>query len=67
MGCSVHTHWEFDSVCPHCQKLNHVTTSVGNHVIRVHCEHCIHGYEYTHIVADYKEVEDESSIIPGNQ
>jgi transcription elongation factor Elf1 len=53
-----HTHWEFDSVCPRCGKVNHGKTSVGNYVVMIHCEHCTHGYEYKHIVAEYKEVED---------
>ncbi|MCF8566104.1 hypothetical protein LLE49_15370 [Alicyclobacillus tolerans] len=54
-----HVHWEFDSVCPKCDKVNHITAPVGETVVRVHCEHCAHGYEYTHIVTEHQTVEDE--------
>ncbi|WP_169794030.1 hypothetical protein [Alicyclobacillus acidiphilus] len=56
---SLHKHWEVDSVCPKCEQVNHVTLPEGEHVVRVQCVHCEHGYEYTHIVREYTEVEDE--------
>lgn len=55
-----HVHWEFDSVCPRCGNVNHVQTSVGNQVAIVHCEHCIHGYEYTHVIQCHEEVPDSA-------
>ncbi len=55
-----HTHWEFDSVCPKCGKTTHVKSPSGERVVRVHCEHCSHGYEYSHIVNEHAVVEDES-------
>ncbi len=56
-----HGHWEIDSVCPHCDKVNHVIIPVGKTVVRVHCEHCTHGYDYTHIVQHPTYVEEEDS------
>jgi transcription elongation factor Elf1 len=58
---TLHQHWEFDSECPRCGKLNHVKAPVGEQVVRVHCEHCTHGYEYTHIVQEHKLVEDRQA------
>ncbi|MDQ0191344.1 hypothetical protein JI721_14025 [Alicyclobacillus cycloheptanicus] len=53
-------HWEVDSVCPKCEKTNHILIPEGETVVRVHCEHCTHGYEYTHVVTEYDVVEDET-------
>ncbi|MCL6636923.1 MAG: hypothetical protein K6T26_03140 [Alicyclobacillus sp.] len=53
-------HWEVDSVCPRCEKVNHLRIPVGERVVRVYCEHCTHGYEYTHVVQEHVTVEDES-------
>ena len=55
-----HVHWEFDSECPRCGQVNHIQASVGETVVRVHCVHCTHGYEYTHIIHEHVEVEEES-------
>lgn len=56
--------WEFDSVCPKCNKVTHVISSPGELTVRVHCDHCEHGYDYTHIVREHVEIEinDEKSI-----
>lgn len=56
-----HKHWEINSVCPNCGKVNHVKVPEGEHVVRVHCEHCTHGYEYTHVVVHPQVVEDEDT------
>lgn len=53
-----HVHWEFDSECPRCGHVNHVSGPAGETVVRVHCEHCTHGYDYTHVVREHVEVED---------
>lgn len=53
-----HRHWEVDSVCPRCGKTNHVSVPEGETVILVHCGHCTHGYEYTHVVSEHDVVED---------
>ncbi len=53
-----HIHWEIDSVCPQCGNVNHVRVREGERVVRVHCEHCTHGYEYTHVVYEHTVVED---------
>jgi transcription elongation factor Elf1 len=53
-----HKHWEFDSECPHCGKVNHVSAPVGEYVVRVTCRHCTHGYEYTHVVKEHIVVID---------
>jgi len=53
-----HTHWEFDSECPHCGKSNHVLCPVGEHMVAVRCEHCTHSYEYLHVVHEHTEVQD---------
>lgn len=55
----IHKHWEFDSVCPKCGSVNHVKAPVGEHVVRVHCMHCAHGYDYTHVVRDHEEVDED--------
>ena len=39
--------------------MNHVRAPAGEAVVSVHCEHCTHGYDYTHIVQEHVEVEDE--------
>ena len=57
-----HTHWEIDSECPKCGKINHLNIPAGETVCRVHCEHCTHGYEYTHVVNEYQVVEDSSAV-----
>jgi len=54
-----HTHWEFDSECPKCGKVNRVSAPVGEQVVRVHCDHCTHGYDYTHVVLEHEEVKEE--------
>ena len=54
-----HKHWEFDSECPRCGMVNHVKAPEGEHVVQVLCEHCAHGYQYTHIVHEHVEVEDD--------
>lgn len=54
-----HVHWEFDSECPRCGKLNRVASPVGERVVHVHCEHCTHGYDYTHVVVEHVDVKDE--------
>jgi transcription elongation factor Elf1 len=54
-----HTHWEIDSVCPKCGKLNHVKVPTGEKVVRIHCEHCTHGYDYIHMVKKPKVVDDD--------
>ncbi|GMA63951.1 hypothetical protein NZD89_01180 [Alicyclobacillus fastidiosus] len=54
----MHTHWEYDSICPHCGRTNHVKAPAGEHVVRVCCTHCAHGYEYTHVVQQFSEVVD---------
>ena len=51
-------HWEFESICPQCGTHNHVKAPAGEKVVRVHCSHCPHGYEYTHMVEQHLEVED---------
>lgn len=53
-----HRHWEINSVCPKCGKVNHLSIPEGYHVIRVHCEHCTHGYDYTHIVHEHLVIDD---------
>ncbi|MCI0183367.1 MAG: hypothetical protein OWR52_02030 [Acidibacillus sp.] len=53
-----HRHWEVDSECPRCGKINHASIPVGERVVRIHCEHCTHGYDYLHVVAEHTEVED---------
>lgn len=53
-----HRHWEVDSICPKCGKVNHVSFPEGEMLVRVDCEHCTHGYEYTHVVTEHKVVED---------
>ncbi|WAH38472.1 hypothetical protein [Alicyclobacillus dauci] len=55
---SVKKHWEIESVCPKCEHTNVVTIPAGEQVVRVHCEHCTHGYDYTHVVQDYVEIDD---------
>jgi len=52
-------HWEFDSQCPKCNKLNHVKAPEGEKVVRVKCVHCTHSYSYTHVIREHTEVEDE--------
>ncbi|MCL6487367.1 MAG: hypothetical protein K6T76_00295 [Alicyclobacillus mali] len=56
---SQHVHWEVDSICPQCGNVNHVVVPAGEHVIRVACQHCPHGYEYTHVVQEHEIVEDD--------
>ncbi|GLG00155.1 hypothetical protein Alches_01940 [Alicyclobacillus hesperidum subsp. aegles] len=56
---SLHKHWEVESICPRCEKVNVVQVPEGEHVVRVHCTHCEHGYDYTHIVKEFTEVEDD--------
>lgn len=56
-----HKHWEIESICPKCENVNKVIIPVGEHVVRVHCEHCTHGYDYTHVVRDYVEVDETES------
>ena len=53
-------HWEFDSECPKCGNITHVKCPVGEHVVRVHCEHCSHGYNYTHIVHEHQTVKEDN-------
>ncbi|QQE80057.1 hypothetical protein [Alicyclobacillus sp. SO9] len=55
-----HRHWEIDSICPKCEKTNHLSVPEGNTVVRVHCEHCTHGYDYIHVVQEHSVVEDAS-------
>jgi len=55
-----HIHWEFDSVCPHCGRINHVSAPAGETAVRVSCVHCTHGYEYTHIVQEHDIVDDDA-------
>lgn len=54
-----HEHWEFDSECPHCGKVNHVKAPVGETMVVVHCEHCTHSYDYLHVVTKHITVKDE--------
>lgn len=56
----VHRHWEIESTCPNCGKINKHNIPEGEHVVRVHCDHCTHGYDYTHIVREHEEVIDEN-------
>ncbi len=56
-----HKHWEFDSICPHCGNVTHIISPKGELVISVRCEHCSHGYEYTHIVHEHIEVDDSNT------
>ncbi len=58
-----HGHWEIESVCPQCGKVNLVSLPVGERVIQIHCEHCAHGYEYIHIVKKPKYIEDQDEKI----
>lgn len=53
-----HAHWEFDSECPKCGSLNHVTAPIGENIVIVHCSHCTHGYEYTHVISEFQVVPD---------
>lgn len=55
-----HTHWEIDSVCPRCGNVNHVKVPAGERVVRVHCEHCTHGYDYMHMVKEHEIVDDDA-------
>ncbi|GEO25621.1 hypothetical protein AAC03nite_14060 [Alicyclobacillus acidoterrestris] len=57
-GTMNHPHWEFDSICPKCGHVTRVCSPVGELVVRVHCNHCEHGYEYTHVIREYEEVEE---------
>lgn len=52
-------HWEFDSECPRCGKINHVSAPPGEVAVSVHCDHCTHGYDYIHIVKEHVEAEGE--------
>lgn len=56
-------HWEFDSICPKCHNVIHVVSSAGELVVRVHCHHCNHGYDYTHIVREHEEVEADGEML----
>lgn len=51
-------HWEFKSICPKCDHVSTHSSPIGEVVVRIHCEHCSHGYEYTHVIIEHKEVED---------
>lgn len=53
-----HTHWEFESECPHCGKINHGKCPVGEQMVVIHCTHCTHSYDYIHVVREHDEVED---------
>jgi transcription elongation factor Elf1 len=55
-------HWEFNSECPHCGKTKHIKVPKGQQVVRVYCEHCPHGFEYTHIVQEYIEIEENIKL-----
>lgn len=55
---TTHKHWEVDSICPKCEKVNKVVVPEGELVVLVQCMHCEHGYQYTHVVRDHTEVED---------
>lgn len=55
---SAHEHWELDSECPQCGKINHVKCPVGEKVVLVHCEHCSHAYDYLHVIQEHEIVED---------
>ena len=54
----LHVHWEFESVCPQCERANYIKSPAGEQVVSVICKHCRHGYEYTHIVREHIQVED---------
>lgn len=54
-----HTHWEFESECPHCGTINHVKCPVGETVVVVECMHCPHSYQYLHVVDEHEEIDDE--------
>lgn len=56
-----HEHWEFDSVCPHCGKVNRGKCPVGERTVIMHCEHCTHSYDYVHIVLEHETVTDPDS------
>ena len=55
----VHGHRAVDSICPRCGRVNHVEVPVGERVVRVFCQHCTHGYEYTHVVMEHTVVDEE--------
>ncbi|WP_206832386.1 hypothetical protein [Alicyclobacillus fructus] len=54
---SHHKHWIVESICPRCEKKNVVEVPEGELVVRVHCQHCEHGYDYNHIVREHKEID----------
>lgn len=56
-------HWEFDSECPHCGKINHVRSPEGERVVAVHCEHCPHSYEYVHVIQEHEVIELPSDVL----
>ncbi|GMA61609.1 hypothetical protein GCM10025859_20490 [Alicyclobacillus fastidiosus] len=54
-------HWEIESICPKCENVNKVSIPEGELVVRIYCEHCTHGHEYTHVVREHIESVDEDN------